>query len=61
MKYNGIKRYNLYFQAKNEEQVKLAEEIMDQYQETTNRLKKMELELDAALREKVGGITRDVW
>ncbi|XP_052214338.1 CAP-Gly domain-containing linker protein 1-like [Dreissena polymorpha] len=38
--------------AKNEEQVKLAEEIMDQYQETTNRLKKMELELDAALREK---------
>ncbi|KAH3803648.1 hypothetical protein DPMN_131914 [Dreissena polymorpha] len=40
------------FRKGNEEQVKLAEEIMDQYQETTNRLKNMVFELDAALREK---------
>ncbi|KAH3803625.1 hypothetical protein DPMN_131890 [Dreissena polymorpha] len=35
-----------------EESERLAEVIMDQYQETTNRLKKMVFELDAALREK---------
>lgn len=39
--------------AKNEEQVKLAEEIMEQYQAATTEVKKLEMELDDALREKV--------
>ncbi|XP_045201260.2 uncharacterized protein LOC123554904 isoform X2 [Mercenaria mercenaria] len=38
--------------AKNEEQGKLAEEIMDQYQAANTAVKKLEMELDAALREK---------
>ncbi|WAR28879.1 CNTRB-like protein, partial [Mya arenaria] len=38
--------------AKNEEQGKLAEEIMDQYQASTTRVKKLEMELDDAHREK---------
>ncbi|XP_060572624.1 uncharacterized protein LOC132730664 isoform X2 [Ruditapes philippinarum] len=38
--------------AKNEEQGKLAEEVIEQYQTANTRVKKLELELDAALREK---------
>ena len=40
-------------QNKNEEQGKLAEEIMEQYQAANNKVKKLEMDLDAALREKV--------
>ena len=44
---------NSIFQTKNEEQGKLAEEIMEQYQAATTKIKKLELDLDTALREKV--------
>ena len=40
-------------QFKSEEQVKLAEEIMEQFQLSTNEVKKLELELDAVIRERV--------
>ena len=40
-------------QSKSEEQVKLAEEIMEQFQLSTNEVKKLELELDAVIRERV--------
>ena len=40
-------------QTKNEEQGKLAEEIMEEYQAATTKVKKLELDLDAAMREKV--------
>ena len=43
----------LLLQNKNEEQGKLAEEIMEQYQAANNKVKKLEMDLDAALREKV--------
>ena len=40
-------------QSKSEEQVKLAEEIMEQFQLSTNEVKKLELELDAVIRERL--------
>ena len=43
----------VYLQSKSEEQVKLAEEIMEQFQLSTNEVKKLELELDAVIRERV--------
>ena len=33
--------------------MKLAEEIMEQFQLSTNEVKKLELELDAVIRERV--------
>ena len=49
--FSSVKFYVL--QNKNEEQGKLAEEIMEQYQAANNKVKKLEMDLDAALREKV--------
>jgi len=43
-------------QSKAEEASKLAEEIMEQYQAASTRVKKLEMDVDDAHREKVGSV-----